>query len=754
MSSDLESRFGHLLQPIRDLAQNWHIDLASELEDYLHELEHITVNIDTTTHSQLAPHSQSQHSGGGGGSGGGVAQLNFVEAALLIQGSACVYSKKVEYLYSLLYSTLDVVIEQKRKDARKQSSISAEGDDDDAVDEDDRPLLPLDSLQEATNIDMDERTTEPYAKARRATLMHRLPAALRQRTGRVGGAGGREEGSQFRISECVVHSSGALLLEERDNALLDANLRRVSADVPFGSPAATIRAHRESLRAQPTPSSTEQLEPPTALVSQGLDFTDHDGFEDNDDDGAAAAYDELLPLQQPPPQPSDDTALPIRAEAKAGKAVRFASDGHLCSYNELSLPAIDPYTQLDAFDASYPTKPFRRGKTTRAYREKLVASGVAAMRELYGVSGMYAAVEDEVRSGSVRVVCHAEFAELFVGSVTRRRQEERKRRKRDREERERQAREMDGQHVPLQHMAAADDPADDDAEADLFDGGDGGAADEWDEPDPVPNTEFLPPALSFLTAASSASTGPDDYTAASQTYEELCRQHLDAYLAAAEQSVSSTGLQARVREWQDKLEPILEEEDSHPCFDIRHYGDRMLHSLEEAAQGDFAAVGELVAFEQAVRGVEKWEVCRLFLATLQLANNGNVEIGASSRSQPGSDNGEQAGVVSEVCVAMGGLAVRMLSSQQQTVKDRLDVGWPGGDAMGTEVHVEAPAAEDDDGGEQEEPRKRKTRKHAKTNASKALQPVDSNVRASRRQASTESADEVAKPTLRTRRARV
>jgi len=35
---DGESRFAHLLQPIRDLATNWDIDLARELEDYLFEV--------------------------------------------------------------------------------------------------------------------------------------------------------------------------------------------------------------------------------------------------------------------------------------------------------------------------------------------------------------------------------------------------------------------------------------------------------------------------------------------------------------------------------------------------------------------------------------------------------------------------------------------------------------------------------------------------------------------------------------------
>lgn len=36
--NDLESKYAHLLQPIRDLAKNWDIDLASELETYLSEV--------------------------------------------------------------------------------------------------------------------------------------------------------------------------------------------------------------------------------------------------------------------------------------------------------------------------------------------------------------------------------------------------------------------------------------------------------------------------------------------------------------------------------------------------------------------------------------------------------------------------------------------------------------------------------------------------------------------------------------------
>src|SRR5690349_15653367 len=90
-----ESRFARLLQPIRDLVENWEIDLAAELEDYLGELEHVTISF-------------SDSKGG---------TLNFAEAALLIQGSACVYSKKVEYLYSLLTVTLDAIHAKRKQKA-------------------------------------------------------------------------------------------------------------------------------------------------------------------------------------------------------------------------------------------------------------------------------------------------------------------------------------------------------------------------------------------------------------------------------------------------------------------------------------------------------------------------------------------------------------------------------------------------------------------------------------------------------------
>ena len=40
-SVDSESRFAHLLKPIKDLAQSWSVDVATELSAYLQELDDI-----------------------------------------------------------------------------------------------------------------------------------------------------------------------------------------------------------------------------------------------------------------------------------------------------------------------------------------------------------------------------------------------------------------------------------------------------------------------------------------------------------------------------------------------------------------------------------------------------------------------------------------------------------------------------------------------------------------------------------------
>ena len=75
-----ENRFAYLLQPIRDLAANWDVNIAAELEEYLEELENLTFAIE-----------------------GHGPSLNFAEAALLIQVSKVTYAVMICWCFTLVH---------------------------------------------------------------------------------------------------------------------------------------------------------------------------------------------------------------------------------------------------------------------------------------------------------------------------------------------------------------------------------------------------------------------------------------------------------------------------------------------------------------------------------------------------------------------------------------------------------------------------------------------------------------------------
>ena len=71
-----------------------YVRLCNSLEEYLDDLAKVTVNVNIDNKTE---------------------KLNFAEAALLIQGSSAVYARKVEYLHSLVYKTLEALTEKKNK---------------------------------------------------------------------------------------------------------------------------------------------------------------------------------------------------------------------------------------------------------------------------------------------------------------------------------------------------------------------------------------------------------------------------------------------------------------------------------------------------------------------------------------------------------------------------------------------------------------------------------------------------------------
>ena len=153
-----------------------------------------------------------------------------------------------------------------------------------------------------------------------------------------------------------------------------------------------------------------------------------------------------------------------------------------------------------------------------------------------------------------------------------------------------------------------------------------------------------------------------------------------AYMRGTHLYAQETNLTRRVSAWEDKLLPVLREQHSRPRFDIHDYGSRLLDTLSvEVAKKMLAqkpkkegdededdceqSTGEEDADiskdnsngEVAVKEAEdsmsepfisiaskqnatRFEVCRLFLSMLQLANDRNIELSHETANSEGMNN--------------------------------------------------------------------------------------------------------------------
>ncbi|PRP78162.1 condensin-2 complex subunit H2-like [Planoprotostelium fungivorum] len=110
------------------------------------------------------------------------------------------------------------------------------------------------------------------------------------------------------------------------------------------------------------------------------------------------------------------------------------------------------------------------------------------------------------------------------------------------------------------------------------------------------------------------------------SYEEMVRQHVEKYLSSVEGFIRETTLTQRIGDWRKKIFPVLEEQESRPSYDIKIYGRTLLDrcNKEKATKTKSVALQRLV---QDVGGeAPAHEVCRYFLALLQLSNDGNIQI--------------------------------------------------------------------------------------------------------------------------------
>ncbi|KAF8057098.1 rpsL [Scenedesmus sp. PABB004] len=670
-----DSRFSYLLQPIRDLASNWDINIAGELEEYLEELESLTFTIE--------------------GEGAGPA-LNFAEAALLIQGTTCVFSKKVEYLHNLVYAALETIFNKKQKErqatANRQKAARADGCSDEAADAeaffslgDALELAPMADI----NLDDDDETAPPELLRPPTALLALEDAAC----GQGGQAAGQGETGSYRLAQCAVHASGALLLEARDGELYDAHLRMWARGAARGEPAglpglcgalgglAGLRSGLPGVAGATGALAAGAGEAGQQLEGGASDDPGHEGFGDDgdelpppgelDDDMPDAALPEAAPAASPaPPGALDDdegppdwlshpTAAPEPgadcdagaeadgAEHAPGGRVRQRGRGRDCVAGG-GTGFYDPYAPLDpAAPGSLPVKPLQvrkpKRRTAGAALEAAVASGAASLNAsshpglawpefgylLDACAAAVAAARSSGRRGARGAAAGALGGGPQVAAV------------------------MDWQDAAAAAAREAEALQDDDADAgDL--GCDAGYEDDYGPDSHLADASLLEDAAGAggalrpwaMGAVQDWAADGGDGGADARSYEELCRSHIDSLIAAAAAQQVQSELAVRVSGWRARIDPILAAEEDRSAFDIHTYGTAILTGLAAAAPAPGDDEGEqppsggaAVDFKQVARAADSFEVCRLFAAMLQLVNNRNVNlVKHGGEEQDGGDN--------------------------------------------------------------------------------------------------------------------
>ncbi|XP_075581268.1 LOW QUALITY PROTEIN: condensin-2 complex subunit H2 [Pelecanus crispus] len=566
---EVESRFLHLLQPIRDLTKNWEVDVAAQLGEYLEELDQICISFDN-----------------------GKTTMNFIEAALLIQGSACIYSRKVEYLYSLVYQTLDFISNKKRE--KQPSSVGQDGKDADASfgREEEEQFLSLDDISDSSqaNVDMKKDHQPNAVNIVPLTPMSLVPPEeaekrdnpLFSRKGEI--LASRKD---FRMNTSTPHTTGAFLLELAGLSPICLQERQCR-----GSPGRAAAAPSRLLGSESERASAGGAPVQVLSFSEEGDATgpdDDNGREDDapgvpeDDVEMSPAANERVEAQRSAPQ-AKGYVLRERAPAEEDPKTHIKE-------------MLDPWQSLDPFGDSE-DKPFKKG------RPFLVPHGLDDVvggkrkrkgpRKLQDFMKWFSAAYNDVADSRKTKRKGPTFADLEVLYW------------KQLKERMAAQRKLQSRAGPLWTLPPPGeeelDLPEEERGANWHDG-----ADDFEEHEDIQleSPEALEGAL-----------GPRDL--GSLGYEELVRRNVVAVIADSQKYARETELSQHVRRWEERIGPLLQEQEERAAFDIHGYGD--------ALAGSCGRLGEWRSFASLVAGQSPFEVCRYMLASLQLANDYVVEL--------------------------------------------------------------------------------------------------------------------------------
>ncbi|GFQ07324.1 condensin-2 complex subunit h2 [Phtheirospermum japonicum] len=541
-------KFLKTVQPLRDLESNWTVDLAKNLEEYLLKI----------CSGQISGYEDA------------IFNVNFAEAALLLQGSVQVYSRKVEYLYSLVLHALDF-ISQKSQDEQPEGESSQKGATHahTAKNDEDDQFWVSDDIPIESKILLDSSTCkEPPSH------FVRPPANLVVLEGECLDAGDAGELESYLLGTSDLYRD-FILLDSCDavavDSFLDSKAGRGPTNIYRGS--SVISKGRKSFFSPTRQSGGAGLKlsvrkthdanlPRSPLVDNG--------FESNDGNvGCSTACDFT--------DGNDDFGMGDRYSEPD-------SDGE--DNND------DPWKPLNPHETgNLKIKPYKKVK--------------ANMKLQVGGSKKQVSLTSEFPLAKLCGPISTELTEIWEAKFG---AAERLGKSESLYEKLRQSLLVEESKI----NEAFDSPEDNDDDNGYDSGSpDTGPIPDFDMPDKTFNSEDIP-----------LPQEKHDVPEAPADLEDLCRSHLDALLATLAENEKQTEMATRVSTWKQRIEQNLDEQDARPPFDIHKYGERVLNKLSTGGDSENNAL----SFGDVVKGQEKHDVARTFSALLQLVNNGDVDL--------------------------------------------------------------------------------------------------------------------------------
>ncbi|KAF1882003.1 hypothetical protein Lal_00038647 [Lupinus albus] len=544
----------HAVHAERDLESNWEVDLAKKLEDYLLKISSGQITGDEENHITL----------------------NFAEAALLLQGSVQVYSRKVEYLYTLVLRALEFISQKREQDYIDGASVQPEENGLRAVtDEENDQFWGLD------DIPVDEKNSLDVTAGKEVNMDHFIkpPANLVVLEGDcLDSTGDGGELVSYLLSTTDLYQD-FILLDASDAVAVDEFVKGSKTGIAQNAADRETSAHKNFL--SPTRRSGGSAHKSSAAKSQQanpncspkLNFS----YDDNN----------LRPSSPISVGGLDDCNFGFNMD-----------DGFDPSRDSDNSDSDDMWKPLNPHEpGNLRVKPFRKVKTLK--KNSINVTRQVSMSTMFPVAKLHGPISPELM----------EMWEM---------------------RRHNHERQKDSQSAPLyeklRQTLTTDVPVTGgtlNSEADNDDNEYDNENHDFEMPWNAYMDEDLPPCSKGHEVDNAHVKGSEypEYPNSQESLEDLCRSHLNALLASIAESEKQTEMAARVSTWKQRIEHHLEKQESHPPFDIHDYGERILDklSLEESSS-------PVLPFSDLVSGQEKYDVARSFSSLLQLVNNGEVNL--------------------------------------------------------------------------------------------------------------------------------